>query len=68
MAKRYIPPTYFGMLYAGLGDRERALVWLDKAFRERADGLTWLNVDPMLDDMRSDERFQELVERIGLTK
>jgi TolB-like protein/Tfp pilus assembly protein PilF len=66
MAKRYIPPTYFGMLYAGLGDRERALVWLDKAFRERADGLTWLNVDPMLDDMRPDERFQELVERIGL--
>lgn len=68
VASRYIPPTYFGMLYAGLGDRERALVWLDKAFRERADGLTWLNVDPMLDDMRCDERFQELVERIGLTK
>jgi TolB-like protein len=68
MASRYIPPTYFGMLYAGLGDRERSLVWLDKAFRERADGLTWLNVDPMLDDMRCDARFQELVERIGLTR
>ena len=63
---RYIPPTYFGMLYAGLGDRERAIAWLEKAFRERADGLTWLNVDPMMDDMRQDDRFMELVKKIGL--
>ncbi len=63
---RYIPPTYFGMLYAGLGDRERAMAWLEKALRERADGLTWLNVDPMMDDMRKDERFMELVKKIGL--
>jgi tetratricopeptide (TPR) repeat protein len=66
--KRYIPPTYFGMLYAGLGDKDKALEWLERAFQERADGLTWLNVEPMLDDMRSDPRFQNLVERIGLTK
>ena len=64
--KRYIPPTYFGMLYAGLGDKDKALEWLEKAFQERADGLTWLNVEPMLDDMRSDPRFQDLIRRIGL--
>ncbi len=65
--KRYIPPTYFGMLYAGLGDKDKALEWLEKAFQERADGLTWLNVEPMLDDVRSDPRFQDLIQRIGLS-
>jgi TolB-like protein len=65
--KRYIPPTYFGMLFAGLGDRDKALDWLEKAFDERADGLTWLNVEPMLDEIRNDPRFQNLIRRIGLT-
>lgn len=66
--KRYIPPTYFGILYAGLGDKEQALSWLEKGFRERADLLTWLNVEPMMDDVRSDRRFQELIRRIGLVQ
>jgi TolB-like protein len=64
--KRYIPPTYFGMLFAGLGDKDKAMMWLQKAYDDRADGLTWLNVEPMLDDVRSDPRFQELIRRIGL--
>ena len=63
--KRYIPPTYFGMLFAGLGDQDKALMWLEKAFADRADGLTWLNVEPMLDEVRSDPRFQDLIRRIG---
>ncbi|HSM87233.1 MAG TPA: tetratricopeptide repeat protein [Candidatus Limnocylindrales bacterium] len=66
LGKRYVPPTYFGMLYAGVGDRERAIRWLEKAFKERADGLTWLAVEPMMDDLRSDPRMQDLIERIGL--
>jgi TolB-like protein len=64
--KRYIPPTYVGMLYAGLGNTNEALVWLERAFEERADGITWLNVDPMLDAVRSEPRFQDLLRRIGL--
>jgi len=65
--KRYIPPTYFGMLFAGLGDKDKAMMWLEKAYDDRADGLTWLNVEPMLDEVRSDPRFQDLIRRIGLT-
>ena len=67
-AKRYIPATYFGMLYAGLGDTEQALVWLEKAYEDRADGLMWINVDPMLDQLKVEPRFQNLVKRIGLVK
>src|SRR5262249_4269818 len=64
--KRYVPATDFGMLYAGLGDQEQALIWLQKAYEERADGLTWINVDPMLDPLRKHPQFQELVKRMGL--
>jgi TolB-like protein len=64
--KRYIPATYFGMLYAGLGDQEQALNWLEKAYEERADGLTWINVEPMFDGVRQHPRFQALVKRMGL--
>jgi len=67
-SKRYIPPTYFGILFAGLGDKDQALAWLEKAFQERADLLTWLNVEPMMDDVRSDPRFQDLIRRIGLIR
>ncbi|HLW53076.1 MAG TPA: tetratricopeptide repeat protein [Candidatus Angelobacter sp.] len=64
--KRYIPPTYFGILYAGLGDKDQALAWMEKAYEERADLLTWLNVEPMMDDVRGDPRFLNLIRRIGL--
>jgi len=63
---RYIPATYMGILYAGLKDHDRAFEWLEKAYEERADGLTLLNVDPMVDDLRGDNRFKTLVQRIGL--
>ncbi|HEY1264698.1 MAG TPA: tetratricopeptide repeat protein [Terriglobales bacterium] len=63
---RYIPSTYIGILYAGLNDHDRAFQWLEKAYEERADGLTLLNVDPMVDGLRADRRFQDLLRRIGL--
>ena len=66
LTHRYVPPTYFGMLYAGLGDTKRAVAWLKKALAERADGLTWLGVDPMLDGLRQEPGFQELLQQIGL--
>ena len=63
---RYVPATYMGILYAGLNDRAQAFAWLEKAFEERADGLTLLNVDPLVDGLRDDPRFKSLVKRIGL--
>jgi TolB-like protein/Flp pilus assembly protein TadD len=66
-SKRYIPSTYFGMLYAGMGDTQRAIMWLEKACAERADGLTWIGVEPMLDELRDDFRFQEIVRKVGLS-
>jgi TolB-like protein/Tfp pilus assembly protein PilF len=53
-------------MYAGLGDKDEAFAWLEKAYEERRQRLTWLNVDPLLDPLRSDPRFADLVRRVGL--
>src|SRR5579859_5774826 len=66
--QRYVPATYFGMLYGGLGEIKKAMEWLEKAYEQRADGLIWLNVDPMLDAMRLLPQFRDLVSRIGLER
>jgi TolB-like protein/DNA-binding winged helix-turn-helix (wHTH) protein/Flp pilus assembly protein TadD len=62
----YVPP--FGLIwaYAGLGDKEQAFAILERSFEERRDRMVWLNVDPLLDPLRSDSRFTDLVRRIGL--
>lgn len=65
-SQRYIPATYIGTLYAATGEPEAAFEWLEKAYEERADGLTLLNVEPMVDILRPDPRFQSLIRRIGL--
>jgi tetratricopeptide (TPR) repeat protein len=65
-AHRYIPATYIGILHAAIGDEESGFEWLEKACEERADGLTLLNVEPMVDALRPDPRFQSLIRRIGL--
>ena len=60
--------TPFGLIWAcaGLGDNDQAFVWLERAYIERRDRMAWLNVDPLLDPLRPDPRFDELVRRVGL--
>ena len=64
--RRYVPATYFGILYAALGDSAQSFRYLEKAYKDRADGLTFLNVEPLVDKLREDVRFQKLVRKIGL--
>ena len=66
-ATRYVSPYSVALVYAGLGDRDRALDWLDKAYAERSDYMAYLTLEPMLDGLRSDRRFAALVERVGLS-
>src|SRR5262249_20890507 len=64
--RRYFPRTHIAIVYVALGDRERALEWLDKAYSERDWGLVGLKVFPELDDVRSDPRFSDLLKRMNL--
>lgn len=64
--RRYIAPFYVGIVYIGLGEQETAMNWLEKAYEDRSNGLVFLKVDPQLDPLRSNPRFQSLLRRLNL--
>ncbi|HMF57595.1 MAG TPA: tetratricopeptide repeat protein, partial [Pyrinomonadaceae bacterium] len=61
--QRYISPLYVATVYTGLGDRDKAIEWLNKAYDNRHPGLVLIRVEPMFDSLRSDSRFQQLLSR-----
>jgi len=63
----YVPPFDIAIIYAGLGQKDQALIWLEKGCQERSTWMVWLKVDPRLDVLRSDPRFQGLLRRVGLS-
>ncbi len=63
---RHVPAIYFAGVYAGLGDKDQAFRWLDKAYEERSDYLIFLQIEPTFDPLRDDPRFQALVRRLKL--
>ena len=54
------------MIYTGLGEKDQAFAWLEKAYTDRVWRLPFLNVEPRFDSLRSDPRFADLVLRVGL--
>jgi tetratricopeptide (TPR) repeat protein len=66
--QRYVPPYNMAIVRHGLGEREEALAWLEKAFEGRDVLLTFAAVDPKWDALRSDQRFASLLERMKLHK
>ena len=63
---QYIPPYHLALLYAGLGERDQAIAWLQRGFQQREPLLVFLNVEPKWAGLRADPRFKELVKKIGL--
>jgi len=61
--RRYVSGLYMAIIYAGLKDQDRALEYLNKAYESRHPGLVLIRVDPIFDDLRSDDRFKQLVKR-----
>jgi serine/threonine protein kinase/Tfp pilus assembly protein PilF len=64
--RRYVPPYFLATVCAALGEKDEAFTWLEKAYEVRDTNLTWLKVDDSVDSLRSDERFREMLSRIGL--
>jgi len=62
----YVPPYFFATLYAALGEKDTAFRWLEKAYSERDPYLAFIKVDPEIDPLRSDTRFQELLRDMDL--
>jgi Tfp pilus assembly protein PilF len=62
----YVSPVDFALIYMGLGDKDQAFVYLEKAYEERPDNLNYIKVDPRFDSLRADQRFAELLRRMKL--
>ena len=63
---RYVSPLDFAGTYARLGERDKALDWLEKAVEERTMYVCFMKVRPTWDGLRDDPRFQDLMRRVGL--
>jgi serine/threonine-protein kinase len=63
--QRDIAPINFAIIYAGLGDKDQAFAWLDKAYKDRS-GPPYLKIDFVFDSLRSDPRFAAFARRKGL--
>ena len=64
--ERYVPAYSLAQIYAGLNDRERTLLWLERASEERSARMVFMNVDPAFDALQSDPKFQDLLRRAKL--
>ncbi len=64
--QQYSSPFDIAAVYTGLGDRDRAFSWLEKAYQEKVRLMPSLKVDPIFDPLHSDARFAALIGRMKL--
>ncbi len=64
--QRHVPPYSIAIIYAGLNDKDQAFEWLNKAYDQRSFFITLLKVETVLDNLRPDPRFKELMKRVNL--
>jgi TolB-like protein/tetratricopeptide (TPR) repeat protein len=63
--ERYVSAYSFALVYLGLGDKEEALRWLEQSYQDRAGSdIGFIRVDPLLDPLRGDPRFEALAEKV----
>jgi eukaryotic-like serine/threonine-protein kinase len=63
---KYVAPQFFAGIHIGLGENDRAVECLEKSYQEHSHWLIYLHIDPSMDDLRNDPRFQDLLTRVGL--
>ncbi|HUR99384.1 MAG TPA: tetratricopeptide repeat protein, partial [Pyrinomonadaceae bacterium] len=65
---QYVPPYAFALVHLGLGETDEAFKWLERGARERDYWMIFVHIDPELDLLRADPRFEELVMLVGIPK
>ncbi|PYS61940.1 MAG: hypothetical protein DMF74_14870, partial [Acidobacteria bacterium] len=66
--ERHVSPHNIALIYNGLGERDKALAWLERAFEQRDPRMVFLKVYPKWNNLRADPRFQDLMRRVGFTQ
>ena len=64
--QKYVAPYFFAGIHIGLGEDDRAIEYLEKSYEEHSHWLIYLHLDPSMDSLRSNPRFQDLSRRVGL--
>jgi hypothetical protein len=59
------PAGYLAVISTAAGRNEEAFFWLEQALEERAELLLFLGIDPIFDNLRQDQRFKALQNRVG---
>lgn len=65
--RRYVPPEYIAIVHEGLGERDQALRWFEKAYEEHSMN-AWILPDPRLDAIRTEPRFRKIMQGMGLPR
>jgi len=63
--RRYMRPYLIALIYMGLRENDKAFEWLERAYEDRDTHLANVKVDPWLDPLHSDPRYQELLRRMN---
>ncbi len=63
--ERYVSAYNIAMIYNGLDEREKALEWLEQAYKNRDQKMVFLKVEPKWNNLRDEARFQNLLRRVG---
>ena len=66
--KQYVSPSPRVSIYLGLGEKAKALDWLEKCFAEQDPTLFWINGDQLFDSVRTEPRFQAMLKKSGLNR
>jgi len=64
--KGYVPPYDLAVIYAGIGNRDEALQWLQRAYKERCGELLYIKVDPRLGSLHTEPKYLALTKEMGL--
>jgi hypothetical protein len=65
--QQYVSPFHVAMRYAGLGEKDEAMRWLQKAYAQRDEWMVYLKIYPEFAALHDDRRFQEIERRVGLS-
>jgi tetratricopeptide (TPR) repeat protein len=63
--QHYVPAIYIAAIYTALGDTKEAMRWMQQGYDERADYMVYLKTEPWADSLRTDPRFQHLMQVIA---
>jgi DNA-binding winged helix-turn-helix (wHTH) protein/TolB-like protein/Flp pilus assembly protein TadD len=65
--RQYVPPYDIALIYIGLGEKDKAFAWLEKAYNDHSTEMIYFKVEPLLAPLRSDPRYQDLLRRMKLS-